>query len=343
MRPDLRSFDPEPFQPHWLLRGGHRQTFATAFFTRECKVPVDEQLLVPVDRIGEELESRVRCDCSWQADTPQGTALIVHGLGGSSTSPIVLGIARRLWCAGWDVVRYNMRNCGESEREASTLYHSGMHGDVQQVIAELLRRGKSTIALIGFSAGGNLVLNTAAAYGERVPEQLKSVVAVSGAMDVAIAADELHNPANRFYEYIFVRELEELLRKKIRDFPHIFRAEDLRRYASVRQYDECVTAPYSGYPDASTLYAAISSSRWAEHIAVPTLVLHAADDPFIRLLPPTREKLAANPNTLLLEPEHGGHCGFIDSNFERWSEKVAMQWIAHVIGEEVCVDCAASS
>lgn len=325
---DLARFPVADFRPHPLLRSGHLQTIATALVTKSVVLPHTEAMVVPVEKAGEPLQSSVRCDCSWQNESLRA-ALIVHGLGGSSLSPIALGMGQRLWRAGYHVVRYNMRNCGGSESLASTLYHSGMYGDVHAVIAELLRRGHQEIVLVGFSAGGNLVLNSVAAYGDAAPAQLKAVVAVSGAMDVASAADELHRRANRLYEGIFVRELVELLRRKVAQHPQIFRAEDVRPYRSIRDYDNCVTAPYAGYPDASTIYAAISSSRWAERIRVPTLVLHAADDPFIRLLPATRKKLATNPFTRLIEPRHGGHCGFIGPKWERWSEQVAeefFQW-----------------
>jgi predicted alpha/beta-fold hydrolase len=46
-------------------------------------------------------------------------------------------------------------------------------------------------------------------------------------------------------------------------------------------------------------------------IAVPTLIVHAADDPFIRITPETRRKIAANPNITFREVAHGGHCAFV--------------------------------
>ena len=48
-----------------------------------------------------------------------------------------------------------------------------------------------------------------------------------------------------------------------------------------------------------------------DRIAVPTLVLHALDDPFIRILPETRAKLLENPHVTLVETTHGGHCAFL--------------------------------
>jgi hypothetical protein len=41
------------------------------------------------------------------------------------------------------------------------------------------------------------------------------------------------------------------------------------------------------------------------------LILYARNDPFIRIVPATREKIAANPNITFIETADGGHCSFI--------------------------------
>jgi len=328
---NLREFRPSPFAAHPLLHIGHLQTLAAGLLGRTSVLPESEQLFITV-----EAGSQVRCDCSWQVEREHATtAVVIHGLGGSSCSPIVTRMAHRLWMAGMNIVRYNMRNCGGTEAYAQTLYHSGMHGDVMAVVQHLSTKGLKSIVLIGFSAGGNLVLNTAGMYGGAPPAELRAVVAVSGAMDVAAAADALHAPANRLYEWIFVRELVELFKTKCRLFPAIFDLNDLRRFRSVRQFDQAITAPYCGYAGADEIYSAISSSRIAQEISLPTLILHAKDDPFIRLLPGTRAKLSANPNILFYETEWGGHCGFISRErgaSKWWAGETVLRFVSFLLG-----------
>ena len=48
-----------------------------------------------------------------------------------------------------------------------------------------------------------------------------------------------------------------------------------------------------------------------DRIAVPALVLLAGNDPFIRLIPETRERILDNPHIDFIEPRHGGHCAFL--------------------------------
>ena len=333
--PDARDCDSaggfasSEFVPPAWLTNRHLQTFAAARIGRAHFTPAVEEWFISV--AGE--KNLVRCDCSWQ-DNAQGrtTAVICHGLGGSSTSPIVIGMAAALWKAGMNIVRYNMRNCGGTEDRCRTLYHSGMHGDVLRVLNELVVRHCESIMLVGFSAGGNLVLNATAALGPSAPSQLKAVASICGAMDVAAAADALHEGANRFYEWRFVTELVALFHRKARLFPEIFRLDHLRKFRSIREFDNDITAPYSGFRDADDIYSSISSSRWTERIAVPTLIIQSKDDPFIRLLPATRNKVTSNPHVTFLETEHGGHCGFVSQGRGSWAEEVVEAFFDRVRG-----------
>lgn len=324
-----RSFTSLRFVPPGWLTDRHLQTLAAALIGRAHFAPPVEEWFISVS--GE--MNQIRCDCSWQENPhPRATAVICHGLGGSSDSPIVLGMAASLWKAGMNIVRYNMRNCGGTEDRCRTLYHSGMHGDMLRALDQLVSRGCEKIVLIGFSAGGNLVLNAAAALGPSAPRQLKAVASICGAMDVAAAADALHEGANRLYEWRFVRELVNLFHVKAQLFPDLFHLEHLRKFRSIREFDNDITAPYSGFRDADDIYSSISSSRWAERIAAPTLVVQSKDDPFIRLLPATREKIKNNPHITFLESEHGGHCGFVSEGRRWWVEEVVEAFFAHVCG-----------
>ncbi len=67
------------------------------------------------------------------------TVIIVHGLEGSSSSGYVLGNSARALAAGCNVVRMNMRSCGDGEAfSPSRIYHAGRSEDVAMVMAELV-------------------------------------------------------------------------------------------------------------------------------------------------------------------------------------------------------------
>ena len=224
----------------------------------------------------------------------------------------MVGNANKLWHAGANVVRMNMRNCGGTERLCSTLYHSGLSCDVGAVLRHFIQRERlQSVALVGYSMGGNLVLKLAGELGAGAPSQLHSVVAVSPAIDLGPSADALHRGLNRLYERRFLRSMIRRFRLKASLFP---RAYDFRRAVgirSLRQYDECIMALYSGFASADDYYFRASAVRVMDRINVPTLVLHALDDPFVLITPETKAALKANPSITLLQSTHGGHCAFL--------------------------------
>jgi predicted alpha/beta-fold hydrolase len=225
----------------------------------------------------------------------------------------VLGNADKLWRAGCNIVRMNMRNCGgrdyEMARRTPTLYHSGLSADVDRVMRYYLHREQLTsIALIGYSMGGNLVLKLAGDLDANAPEELHAVVGVSPAVDLKESADALHSLPNRLYEQKFLRALLKRFRRKTMLFPRAFDPRVALNVHSIRDFDEYITALYSGFRSADDYYSRAAAARVIERIHVPTLILHATDDPFIRFTAETRAKIEANPNISLIETRHGGHC-----------------------------------
>jgi uncharacterized protein len=326
----------EEFVPRRGFRNGHLQTLAGNFLGRPPFLLQAEAALIEVDS---ENGSQVLCHCHWQPNEVRRdslTVILVHGLEGSSMSQYVLGNTMRAWAAGCNVVRMNMRNCGGTDQLSPTLYHSSLSGDVAAVMDHFQRgHGLKRIALVGYSMGGNLVLKLAGELAKKAPEYLKAVVGVSPAVDLAASADALHEPQNRVYEWHFLRGLMRRFHRKAKLFPQIYSTRGIGPIRSLREFDERITAPYSGFEGADDYYYRAASSRVAGEISVPTLVLHALDDPFIRLLPETYTTLRRNPAVHLIETAHGGHCAFLSSvpgPDGYWAEKVLLGFLLSVTG-----------
>jgi uncharacterized protein len=315
------------FIPRRTLRGGHLQTLASFFLPRRVALPTPEDRLVEV-----EPGVRVLCHCHWQPDRQNAlTVLVVHGLEGSSDSQYMLGMAAKGLAAGMNVVRMNQRNCGGTDGFSATLYHSGRSPDVAAVAQNLIDHDRiSRLALAGFSMGGNLVLKLAGEWGKQGPPQFLAVAAVCPAVDLAASADALHLPVNRLYELYFIWKLRRRFLEKMRLFPGKFDRTRLRRIASLRDFDDKITAHYSGFTGASDYYARAAAANVVDKVAVPALILHAANDPFIRIVPETRRKILANPNITFIETEDGGHCSFLadcDGDDGRWAERQIIQFL----------------
>jgi predicted alpha/beta-fold hydrolase len=246
-----------------------------------------------------------------------------------------LGIARNGLAAGMNVVLMNQRNCGGMDDCAPTLYNSSLSGDVSAVVQNVLENdGVSRFGLIGFSMGGNLVLKLAGEWGSEGPSQFRAVAAVCPAIDLAASADALHEPRNRIYEYYFLMQLFRRLRRKARVFPDHFDVARLRGISTLRMFDDRITAHYCGFAGADDYYARAAATNVIDRIAVPALILHAANDPFIRMQPETLRRIAANPNITYVETSDGGHCAFVGehnggpADDGRWAEREVVEFVA---------------
>jgi len=337
-----------PFHPRRWLSNGHLQTIAGNLLPRPNHLPPPVAELVEVcPARGTQISSRVLCECHWQPPAVRSerpTVLILHGLEGSSNSQYVIGNANKFWQARCNVIRMNMRNCGGSKYETAkltpTLYHSGLSKDVKRVMDFFVEREHlRSISLIGYSMGGNLVLKLAGELGADAPPHLTCVVGVSPVVDLAPSADALHEPQNRLYERKFLRALLRRFRRKAALFPRAFDPQVATGINSLREFDQRITALYSGFQSADDYYFRAASARVLDRIAIPTLLIHACDDPFIRFLPETRAIIAANPHITLLETEHGGHCAFLatpesaNANDGYWAEHTALRFVlSHVAG-----------
>lgn len=294
--------------PRRWLQGGHVQTVASFLIQRRIHLPAAEARMIEVAP-----GVQVLCHCHWQTDRAKAlTLIIVHGLEGSSDSQYMLGITAKAMRAGMNVIRYNQRNCGGTDALAPVLYHSGLSNDIGAVAREIIARdGVSHLALVGFSMGGNLVLKLAGEWSEAAPPQFRAVAACCPALDLAASADALHAPSNRLYETYFLWALRRRMRQKARLFPGHFDLERLKGIRSLREFDDKITAYYCGFKGAVDYYDRASAAHVVGKILVPTMILHAANDPFILITPETRQKILANPNIQFVEAEDGGHCAFI--------------------------------
>lgn len=316
-----------PFAPPWWLRNGHANTVYSFLRPRGVRLPAAQADWLPADD-GVELLLMSH----WQP-RPAPALLVVHGLEGSSEAGYMLTTAALALAQGWHVIRINVRGCGESESHCTTLYNSGLSGDVARALDWLLSRPMVTAAaLIGYSMGGNLVLKYAGEAGASAPKGLAAVAAVSPCLDLDACATALHRKINYFYERRFLASLSARLRRHAARTPGRYPVERLRGLTSVRAFDDAFTAPFTGYRDAADYYERASASRVLGAIRVPTLVLYAEDDPFIVITPESRRRMAANPAITFAPTTHGGHCAFINSRRGArggsiyWAESSSLAW-----------------
>lgn len=303
----------QPFRPHLWFRGGHAQTLAAYGWPRGYRYRSvrDEERLFETA-----VDVKVLGHCRWQknaADHP--TIVMWHGIEGSSASTYMLGTAEKAFAAGFNVVRMNLRTCGGTDHMTSTLYHGGLTDDLREVVHQLIHDdGLTRILLVGFSLGGNMVLKLAGEYGDEAPAEVLAVCAVSPSIDLNASAELILKRSNWLYHRDFVYRLKKRMRTKHKLFPDRYDIRDLRSVRTLREFDNQFTAKAHGFADAEDYYYRASSIRVIDRIQIPTLIIHAQDDPFIPFAPMRDPSITNNPYILLIDPERGGHVAFLSAD-----------------------------
>lgn len=278
------------FEPPRGWRSAHMQTLRSRLLpapaptdavraTRLLKVPMNDGT---PDRLGVALHT------PRPAHPGRGAVdlvLLIHGLGGSSESPYVLATAAHLLRAGIAVARLDLRGAGHSGQPSQQMYHAGRTSDVRAVLESLVEapeagRGPSRprLGVMGFSLGGNVTLKL---LGEGVGDlPVVAGVAVSAPLDLAVGAEYLHGVAFGLYEQAMLRGL----RRDVARFAGPLPTEQRAAVAAARrieEFDDAFTARQNGWRDAAEYYAVNSSAQYLPRITVPTLVIHAVDDPVV--------------------------------------------------------------
>lgn len=288
------------------------------------------------DRLFEtEPGTRLLAKCHWQANRDSPTLVLVHGLEGSSNSPYVRGTAEKAFLSSFNVIRINQRNCGGTDRLTPTVYNSGLSEDYLAVLEELISRDRlRAICFAGFSMGGNLVLKMAGELRAAAPKELIAVCGICPTIELAACVDAIERPRNRLYQVNFVRQLKARMRRKSQLFPGRFDLSKLHRVRTIREFDDVITAPNSGYLGAADYYERASAARSMNQISVPTLILTAQDDPIVPYALFAPSGIDSNPHIAFEAPEHGGHCSFISrwSGWERyWAEARVVEFFRETV------------
>jgi uncharacterized protein len=308
------EIEAKPFVPYRFFKQGHSQTIGGYLWPTRVRLrdlTGDEERLFEVEP-GTQVLSR----CRWQTNPTQHPTLVMwHGLEGSTASAYMLTTAAKVFARGFNVVRMNIRTCGQTEHLTPTIYHGGLTSDLRVVLEQLITRDKlPRIIIVGFSLGGNMVLKLVGEYGENPPAELKAVGAISPSIDLSAGRDLLNQTGNLLYQKDFLFCLKRRLKLKASLFPDLYDTTGLNRIRTIEQFDDRFVAPAFGFEGVDDYYAKASSRPYIGRIRIPTLIIHAKDDPFVPFEPLTDPTILANPFVLPVVTDKGGHVAFVSSN-----------------------------
>jgi uncharacterized protein len=313
-----------PFRP--LIPNPDFLTVAGSFWPRPFdarRFPVESVRFQPTPAIP------IIVDVQRSAREPGAANLIlIHGLEGSSEAGYMRSMAHAALVAGFNVHRFNLRNCGGTELEIPQLYNGGLTEDLLSYVQHLHAAEGAPVFLIGFSLGGNVVLKLAGELAAEGPRYLAGLCAASTPLDLGASARQIGARRNRLYELRFLKSMVRRIRAKNEVFPGRYPIDELPGLRTLYDFDDRVTAPLAGFRDAEHYYSTQSSIRFLPSVRVPTMLIQAQDDPMIPYAVYQSAAVTANPNIELHTTTHGGHLGFLARDKPRlWLDDVVVAWI----------------
>jgi predicted alpha/beta-fold hydrolase len=250
-------------------------------------------------------------------DAARPLVLVVHGMGGTVDSTYVRATALGLLRAGYPVARVDLRGAGDSVQHTTQLYHGGRTADLRAVLRGLAEAsGIHGLAIIGFSLGGNVTLKLLGEPHQGLP--IRAGASVCAPVDLAQGVEQIRHRMFGLYERFFVHRLRADTLASGLALTTQERAA-LEEVRSIVEFDDLITAKRNGWRDAAEYYAVNSSAQFLPRIVVPTLVVHAADDPMIPVASYRAidwERLASETPVRRAITAHGGHVGFHEQGAE---------------------------
>ncbi|MDF1646633.1 MAG: hydrolase [Legionellaceae bacterium] len=315
------------FKPAWWLSNSHAQTIFRSF-TKRQKAPITQ-----LERL--ELPDGDFIDLAWATHRLPATAplvILLHGLGGSIDSSYVAGQLKAYNQHGWRAVFMHFRGASQEANRLPRAYHSGETTDLDFLLKTLNAREPNTKkAVVGVSLGGNVLLKWLGEQGEQ--SLIDTSIAISTPFELGLLATHMNQGFARIYQRYLINNLRVVFKRKLKKHPHTI-DKYLKNIDSLRsfwEFDEQITAPLHGFPDAKTYYEESSSRQFLKQIKTPTLIIHASDDPFMPL-----EAIPAlhhlSPQVTLELSAKGGHVGFISGKIpgkpRYWLDERTPQFLA---------------
>jgi predicted alpha/beta-fold hydrolase len=318
----LNAADFPPFRARAPWWGGDLQTLRNSLsraWTDLGAYP-GERLFLPMrDGSGDTLVAQHHRPGCRSGDRP--LAVLIHGLTGCEDSTYVRASARHLLELGYPVLRINLRGAGPSRPLCRQQYHAGRTSDLADALTALEVPSQGLV-LIGYSLGANMLLKFLAEHGARFP--VRAAVAVSAPIDLAAAQRRLMAPRNRpYHAYLVARMKAEAAQRPGGVTPELEAA--LASVRTVYDFDEYIVAPANGFRGADHYYEENGARRFLRVIAVPTLVIHARDDPWIPVSAYDAVDWSGCDTIVCLLAAGGGHVGFHGAG-AAWHDQCAALW-----------------
>ncbi|SHO54794.1 hydrolase [Vibrio quintilis] len=306
----------------------HTQTLLPRFIRKKnLFIPHWESISTPDDDV---------LDIAWSENPHSESAqdkpvfILFHGLEGSFNSPYANGLMHAFAEKGWLAVMMHFRGCSGKPNLQARAYHSGETKDPHHFLQMLTERFPHSYKIAtGISLGGNMLANYLVEFAKE--PLLNAATIISAPFDLAACSDRINDGFSKVYQRYLLSSLKknalqriQILRQKIP-----VTSDAIQSLTTLKNFDDLITAPLHGFSDASHYYHQCSAIHKLAQIKLPTLIIHARDDPFMTASVIPSEPLPETINYQLLA--HGGHVGFLSGSIFKpvfWLEQTLPAYYA---------------
>jgi hypothetical protein len=319
---DTGDFDP----PGWL-RNPHLQSIVPSLPLRRpqvrhrCRTLLEASAAEVIDcGDGVRLLAHRATQVALGRAAARRLVVLLHGWEGSSDSLYVLTLGELLIERGYDVVRLNLRDHGDSHHLNPEIFHSCRIAEVVGAVQRLQALSpQQRLSLVGFSLGGNFCLRVgarAAAAGL----DIEQIVAVCPVLDPEHTLVQLERGFALYRRY-FIWKWRRSLRRKQAAWPQLYDLGKALTLDTLTEMTEHLVCTYGGFPSLREYlhgYAIVDDALAT--LVPPARIISAADDPIIPVADLAR---LARPAALGITcTSHGGHCGFYEGGHgSTWLER----------------------
>lgn len=303
---------PAPFVERFPWIGGDLQTLRNYILRREADLSPWPSRRIEIemsDGSGDRLIAELHRGEKGADQRP--LVLLIHGLTGCADSAYIRNTARVLLSEGFAVLRMNLRGAGPGSAVSRFHYHAGRSEDLRDFLTALQAREPAICAqgfyLVGYSLGANMMLKFLAEYGHDFP--LHAAVSVSAPLDLKATQARMMAPRNRLYQNYLLKRMKAETSAVVLEQAGMTR-EALQDLENIYQYDDQIVAPANGFAGAEDYYRRCSAGPFLEAITLPSLLIHAGNDPWIPAASYVAALALENPQVRTLLLEKGGHVGF---------------------------------
>jgi predicted alpha/beta-fold hydrolase len=259
-------------------------------------------------------------------DTP--TLIVVPGLNGGSRAIYVAYPILLAWQSGWRCVVMNFRGTNGCEFKTARPYSAEHTDDLAAVVDYVHKKfPRAPLFCIGYSLGSNLVVKHLGEVGENTP--LSGAISVSNVFDFVKSKESLQ----LFYNTVFTYETLRTFRKQRKVFETVDGLDWtlVEKSWKLEAFDESFTKVIFGYESAMHYYQRASCVHYLPNVKIPLLLINALDDPTVNESALPYNQCQANPHTILIVTNCGGHVSFPEGILPllspNWSDRVAVEYL----------------